>query len=188
MKITSFKRSSEKAHHQQILLLELFYWRQTFHTTIHKNPGALWTHTTALVFFKILNVKENPFLLLFCSPFYSMKTICLLSDSGCDYFVFTSSECSEKISVTATEIKAKRIHLLSHADARCWWHLYHHECNCTLRVNLLPPQTQTPQSHFIHFSNNGTSFLDKHITPQEQIPPDNQGQLYNAHLSGNKIH
>lgn len=188
MKITSFKRSSEKAHHQQILLLELFYWRQTFHTTIHKNPGALWTHTTASGFFKNIKCKRKSFptsvLLSLLQYENNLPAFRLWLRLLCFHFIWMQWN----ISVTATEIKAKRIHLLSHADARCWWHLYHHECNCTLRVNLLPPQTQTPQSHFTHFSNNGTSFLDKHITPQEQIPPDNQGQLYNAHLSGNKIH
>lgn len=145
-------------------------------------------HTQQLLIFFNIKCKRKPF------PISVLLSLLLYENNLPAFRVWLWLLCFHviwmqwKISVMATKIKAKRTHLLSHAGTRCRWHLYHQEGNCTLGVNLLPPQTQTPQSHFIPFSNNGTSFLDKHIMAQEQIHPDSQGQLYNAHLSGNKIH
>lgn len=54
----------------------------------------------------------------------------------------------------ATKIKATRIRLLFHA------------ATCILKVqsaSLVDPNTSASQTHFIHFSNNHTHFLDKYI-------------------------
>jgi len=54
IKITFFRRSSEKAHHQQVLLPNLFNWRQTLHLPSRlQKTGAHWMHTQSCVFVNI---------------------------------------------------------------------------------------------------------------------------------------